>query len=207
MSSTTWGGESVGVGGAERPEGSDIGREIKRRSRPNKVEERAHGVGSLGVHVSPHSYDICLPLERFSSARSPEESRLQELEQLLARSRASDAFKADVRNYSLRGEAPAIRIQGFVPRVKILRLLKQMLAAEPDLSIDLVRVEGSSGCSDFTGVVEAHSSHGRHVFEFQWCCRWRAEQEGWTDYFGFPDQIRAAREFDWRCFRHWERTQ
>jgi hypothetical protein len=26
-----------------------------------------------------------------------------------------------------------------------------------------------------------------------------------VDYFGFPDQVRAAQEFDWRCFRRWER--
>lgn len=130
---------------------------------------------------------------------------MQELEQLLARSRASDAFKAAVRNYSLRQEAPSIRVQGYVPRVKVIRLLKHMLAAEPELSIEGVEVDGSSGCSDFTGVIAARATSGRHVFEFQWCCRWRAEQEGWTDYFGFPDQIRAAREFDWRCFRRWER--
>ena len=39
---------------------------------------------------------------------------------------------------------------------------------------------------------------------FHWDCKWRALQEGWTDYFGFPDQVRAAREFGHDCFRLWE---
>ena len=29
---------------------------------------------------------------------------------------------------------------------------------------------------------------------FHWDCKWKAQQEGWSDYFGFPDQMRAARE-------------
>ena len=73
------------------------------------------------------------------------------------------------------------------------------------LAIDGVAVTGSSGCSDFHGTVEAKAHSSTHVFEFGWCCRWRAEQEGWTDYFGYPDQIRAAREFDWRCFHTWRK--
>ena len=44
------------------------------------------------------------------------------------------------------------------------------------------------------------------TFSFTWCCRWRAEQEGWKDYFGFPDQIRAAREFGWDCFQRWSES-
>jgi hypothetical protein len=41
-------------------------------------------------------------------------------------------------------------------------------------------------------------------FDFVWDCQWRAVQQGWTDHFGLPDQIRAAREFGWRCFQHWQ---
>jgi len=132
---------------------------------------------------------------------------LQELETLLARSRAHENFKADVRAYHERGEAPRIRVESYIPRVKVQRLLKQMLATEPDLPIDGVSVSGASGCSDFVGTVEAKTNRATHVFEFGWCCRWRAEQEGWTDYFGFPDQIRAAQEFDWQCFHTWRRAQ
>ncbi|HEX8695519.1 MAG TPA: hypothetical protein VF746_24110, partial [Longimicrobium sp.] len=38
---------------------------------------------------------------------------------------------------------------------------------------------------------------------FVWDCKWKAEQHGWHDYFGFPDQGRAAREFGYDCFRAW----
>ena len=130
---------------------------------------------------------------------------LEELETLLARSRADERFKADVRLLFTRGEAPRIRIDSYIPRVKVERLLKQMLANEPDLPVDGVSVSGASGCSDFVGTLEARTRSATHVFDFGWCCRWRAQQEGWTDYFGFPDQIRAAQEFDWRCFHTWRK--
>jgi hypothetical protein len=45
------------------------------------------------------------------------------------------------------------------------------------------------------------------VIEFAWDCRWRAQQQGWVDAFGFPDQIRAADEFGWNCFQHWQPVQ
>jgi hypothetical protein len=130
---------------------------------------------------------------------------LEELEKLLAKSRAHEKFKADVRQFCTRGEASRIHVDSYVPAVKVQRLLKQMLANEPDLPIDGVAVSGASGCSDFTGTVEARTQSATHVFDFGWCCRWRAEQEGWTDYFGYPDQIRAAQEFDWRCFHTWRK--
>ena len=132
-------------------------------------------------------------------------SDLQELETLLARSRADEQFKADVRAFCTRGEAPSIRVEPYLPHVKVQRLLKQMLAAEPELPISHVAVTGASGCSDFVGTVEARTRSATHVFDFGWCCRWRAQQEGWTDYFGFPDQMRAAQEFDWRCFHTWQK--
>ena len=132
---------------------------------------------------------------------------MQELEKLLAESRAHEKFKAEVRAYCASSAAAPtrIRVDSYIPRVKVQRLLKQMLATEPDLDIDGVAVSGSSGCSDFVGTVEARTQGATHVFEFGWCCRWRAEQEGWRDFFGFPDQIRAAQEFDWRCFHTWRR--
>lgn len=131
---------------------------------------------------------------------------LQELEELLANSRAHETFKADVRVFCERGQAPRIRVESYVPQVKVQRLLKHILATEPDLPIQRIAVAGEAGCSDFVGTVEAKTHSDTHVFEFGWCCRWRAEQEGYTDYFGFPDQIRAAQEFDWRCFHTWKRV-
>ena len=131
---------------------------------------------------------------------------MQELKDLLAASRADELFKTDVLGFHEAGQAERIEVRGFIPHVKVARLLKQVLHTEPELPIERVRMRGASGCSDFEGVVELHTSTGTHVYEFHWDCRWRAESEGWTDCFGFPDQIRAAREYDWRCFRVWAKT-
>lgn len=133
----------------------------------------------------------------------PKETRVQELESLLAASSAAEQFKKDVVQFHRAGEAGRIATKGYVPPVKVSRLLKQLLSAEPALPIERVSLLAFSGCSDFVGKVEVHTSDGRHTIEFVWDCRWRAETEGWVDYFGLPDQIRAAREFDWRCFKTW----
>lgn len=127
-----------------------------------------------------------------------------EFADLLAESRASKAFKADVVRFLESGSADRLQIRGYAPRVKVARLLKHVLASHPELDIEHVLLEGQSGCSDFVGTVRLATMTETRVFEFVWCCRWRAEQEGWTDYFGFPDQMRAAREYDWRCFRVWQ---
>lgn len=127
-----------------------------------------------------------------------------ELEQILTRSQAADAFKAAVRRYCANGGSEHIHVEGFAPSIKVRRLLAHILSAEAHLPIERILLRGRSGCSDFVGTVQVHTASEARVFEFVWDCRWRAEQEGWTDYFGFPDQIRAAREYDWRCFARWE---
>jgi hypothetical protein len=129
---------------------------------------------------------------------------LSELEQILAQSRAAEPFKSAVRSYSSAGGGDHIRVDGFAPSVKVKRLLAHMLAAEPHLPIERISLRGRSGCSDFVGTVKVHTPDETREYAFVWDCRWRAEQEGWTDCFGFPDQIRAAREYDWRCFERWE---
>jgi hypothetical protein len=129
---------------------------------------------------------------------------LTDLEQILETSRAAEPFKKAVRNYWTGSGADRIEIEGYVPSVKVKRLLAHILATESHLPIEQVSLRGRSGCSDFVGTVKLHTASGAHVYEFVWDCRWRAEQEGWTDCFGFPDQIRAAREYDWRCFERWE---
>jgi len=129
---------------------------------------------------------------------------LTEFEQLLDRSRAADTFKNAVRSYCATGGSEHIRVEGFAPQIKVRRLLAQMLSTEPHLPIEGISLRGRSGCSDFVGTVQVHTGSETRVYEFVWDCRWRAEQEGWTDCFGFPDQIRAAREYDWRCFVRWE---
>jgi hypothetical protein len=127
-----------------------------------------------------------------------------ELEALLRDSRATDEFKRDVLAFRRQGRARAIAVPHHAPHVKVLRVISQLLAEHPDYVITAVRVEARAGCSDFVGTLHVDTDQGPRRIEFTWCCRWRAELEGWLDYFGFPDQMRAAREFDWRCFQRWE---
>ena len=130
------------------------------------------------------------------------------MDAFLANSRATEPFKQAVESYSTGARAvDRIQIDGKAPRIKVLRVLKQMLATEPELDIERIRLRAESGCSDFVGVLEVETATGVRAYEFVWDCRWRAEQEGWSDYFGFPDQIRAAQELDWQCFSRWELTR
>jgi hypothetical protein len=132
---------------------------------------------------------------------------MQELEEILARSRATASFKAQVRDYHLDLDAPSIRVSGRVPTIKVRRLLKQLLSREKDLTVEAISLTASSGCSDFAGTLHVDAAqHEPRVIEFEWCCRWKAAELGWVDHFGLPDQIRAARELDWRCFRSWEQV-
>lgn len=129
--------------------------------------------------------------------------RHPDLDDLLTESNATESFKSDVIRFVETGQAERVEVRGYAPRVKVSRLLKHVLASLPELDIEQIFVKGQSGCSDFVGTVELATPTDRKTFEFVWCCRWRAEEEGWRDYFGFPDQMRAAREFDWRCFKVW----
>ena len=125
------------------------------------------------------------------------------MELILGSSQATDSFKLDVAAFCAGQSAPRVHVDGFAPRVKVQRLLMQLLAAEAGLPITRVVVRGRSGCSDFTGEVQVETVSETHVFDFVWDCRWRAEQEGWVDCFGLPDQMRAAQEFGWQCFQRW----
>ena len=87
--------------------------------------------------------------------------------------------------------------------MKVERTLIKMLEAYPELAIDRVQIRGSSGCEYFSGKLTIGALEGEREIRFHWDCKWRAQQEGWVDYFGFPDQTRAAREFGYDCFREW----
>ena len=127
------------------------------------------------------------------------------MDTLVQASRATSEFKSDLLSFLSGQQTARVKLESYVPRVKVRRLLTQLLTLEPSLEIEQVVIRGSSGCSDFVGTVDVQTTNGPHIFDFTWCCRWRAENEGYVDYFGFPDQMRAAQEFDWRCFQRWER--
>lgn len=126
------------------------------------------------------------------------------LTDILDESAATSEFKIAVRSVRERVRTPLVTSARPVPHVKIVRLLTYLLETERDLAITSVRIHADSGCSDLTGVIDVACSDGGRRFEFAWDCAWRAEELGWTDCFGFPDQMRAAREYDWRCFKSWQ---
>jgi len=123
--------------------------------------------------------------------------------QLLKRSSASERFKADVVSLLSRVDAPSITYTRMVPRIKVIRLINHLLHAHPEWAIERLRIDARSGCSDFVGTAVVEGAGESRAFEFAWDCRWRAEQQGWVDAYGFPDQIRAADEFGWNCFERW----
>jgi hypothetical protein len=131
-----------------------------------------------------------------------------DLEHILARSRASDPLKAAVRAlashpYGYLHAGRHLSCARPAPAIKALRVVIQLLHAEPGVPFERLWLEGVSGCSDFVGTLTAEAAGAARVFDFTWCCKWRADQEGWYDDWGNADQIRAAREFGWRCFAHW----
>jgi hypothetical protein len=126
------------------------------------------------------------------------------IQHLIATAKASAAFKSDVVRFADGLPADRIRTVRHAPRIKVLRLLTQLLHAEPHLEIERVVVDAWSGCSDFRGIITVTTPDALMAFRFRWDCSWRAEQEGWFDAFQLPDQIRAAHEFGWRCFSQWE---
>ncbi len=125
------------------------------------------------------------------------------LESCLGASRATPAFAADVRAYADFRESTRIVTRRAAPRIKVLRVVAQLLSAQSDLAIDSVTIDAASGCADYRGTVTATTPDGPRTFRFVWDCSWRAEQEGWRDARGGLDQARAAREFGFRCFAAW----
>lgn len=127
-----------------------------------------------------------------------------EFEPFLAASAATPAFRTDLAAFAAGGNAERIEARAHNPRVKILRTIAQLLSAEPTLPVDRVVISAVSGCSDYSGTLVATDATGtEHHFAFTWDCAWKARELGYTDYFGLPDQIRAAREFGWDCFERW----
>lgn len=126
---------------------------------------------------------------------------------LLESSSASPKFVEAVRAFLKDGRSnDGVIFSAGSPPVKVRRTLTRVLEAYPADEIERVEINASSGCEYYRGELVVHRSDvdGPREVHFHWDCRWRAEQEGWTDYFGFPDQIRAAREYDHDCFRDWE---
>lgn len=130
------------------------------------------------------------------------------LEEVLEASAAEPAFKDAVRRLRERVGSPdgaPLRFNRVSPPVKVLRVVTALMHRYPAWRVASVDVEGFSGCSEYVGKAAVATADGEHhVVEFHWDCAWKATTLGWRDMFGLPDQIRAARTFDWDCFRSWE---
>lgn len=125
------------------------------------------------------------------------------LDELLAGSAASEGFCEAVRALDARTDQDRIRSSEPNPPVKMQRLAMKLIEQYPDIAFDSLEIEANSGCGNYTG--EAVAEPGSIRFSFDWDCCWKAEQEGWKDAFGDPDQGKAARTFGYQCFRRFER--
>lgn len=126
-------------------------------------------------------------------------------EELLLQARVGDSFRAALRTFRNTGRPnERITFDRLSPPVKVERMLTKALVEYPDLAIESIEVRGSSGCEFFRGTAIIRTADQERHVRFHWDCKWKAEQQGWADYFGFPDQARAAREFGYDCFRGWE---
>lgn len=128
--------------------------------------------------------------------------------EFLDRSRATVSFRTAAAAFARDGRPnEQIRFNAYSPPVKVARTLTKMLEEHADLEVESVEIDAASGCEFYRGELRIHTPQGVRRVEFHWDCKWKAAQEGWTDYFGFPDQIRAAREFGYDCFRSWNAVE
>src|SRR5687767_6909014 len=126
-------------------------------------------------------------------------SSVEGLDALLEKSAATEEFKEAVQGLEDRQKSPLIEASLGAPPIKLMRTIAKLLEEEPDLAVERVSVDGRSGCSDFSGKLRVNG--GEREYEFSWDCKWRAEQEGWKDPWGYPDQARAAQSFGYQCFK------
>jgi hypothetical protein len=131
-----------------------------------------------------------------------------DLHSFLQRSAATESFRQAVGRFLRDGRAcERVSFNHPSPAVKVERTLAKVLEAYPELPVERVEIHAATGCEYFRGTATIHALGETRLVRFDWDCRWRAEAEGWRDYFGFPDQARAAREFGWDCFRAWEEME
>jgi hypothetical protein len=123
---------------------------------------------------------------------------------MLERSSATEPFRDAVARFVREGRPnDRVSFNRECPPVKVERTLTKALEEYPELRIESIEVHDTSGCEYFRGMAELHTAAEVRRVSFHWDCKWKAMELGWRDYFGFPDQIRAARELGYDCFRAW----
>jgi hypothetical protein len=124
--------------------------------------------------------------------------------EFLERSRATAPFREAVAAFLKTGRANEHVVFDYrSPTVKVERALTKALEEYPELPFESIELAASSGCEYYRGTMTLRAEGAERRVRFHWDCKWRAEQQGWSDYFGFADQTRAAREFGHDCFREW----
>jgi hypothetical protein len=123
---------------------------------------------------------------------------------LLHASSATPEFRLAVEAFARSGStSQRVAFAPGAPVIKVERTLTKILGSYSNLPIDSVQINGTSGCDFFRGSALIRTTEDQFCVDFDWNCRWKALQVGWTDYFGYPDQTRAAREFGFDCFKSW----
>lgn len=128
-----------------------------------------------------------------------------ELQTLLDASKAENTFKQAVLNFAGGVDSDLIKISPSSPQIKVLRVVMKLLEMFPHEVITNVRVEGTSSCSGYRGMV-IFGPEGKRA-EFYWNCYWKAQQEGLKTWYGQPDQGKAAQKFGYQCFEIFEVVQ
>jgi hypothetical protein len=124
--------------------------------------------------------------------------------EFLERSQATAPFRESVVTFLKTGRANEHLVFDYrSPMVKVERALTKALEEYPDMPLESIELDAASGCEYFRGTMTLRAGGTERRVRFHWDCKWRAEQQGWRDYFGFADQTRAAREFGHDCFRTW----
>ena len=123
---------------------------------------------------------------------------------LLDGSSATEPFRDAVQRFVRDGRPnELLAFNRECPAVKVERTLVRALEEYPALQVESIVIHGSSGCEFFRGWMDVHTPNEVRRVSFHWDCKWKAQEMGWHDYFGVPDQMRAAREFPYACFRAW----
>jgi len=132
--------------------------------------------------------------------RSFEGTVVKQSEMILAASRATDEFKQAVRDLRQGLKSPLIAHQDNHPAVKVFRVVLKLLDARPGLPVIRTEISGESGCADFQGTVICYAPDPI-TFNFIWDCAWKARREKYYTVYGGLDQVRAAIEFGYDCFK------
>src|SRR5688500_3726496 len=86
-------------------------------------------------------------------AYPPSRMPMPELLPYLDAAAAHPDFKREVLDFVQGAPAARIELKGYAPRVKVERVLTQLLHKHPTLRVERVRVTARSGCSDFSGEI------------------------------------------------------